>query len=256
VTSAARQSFGHLAGAVADGAGDSVVLAGAVAMAADILAGAGGSGGGFVARSGVVVAHVRPTPAGGTGSAGNRQPRRRVSRGMKPILTGAALALAFAAAPAQAQELFGGVLVHDVDTGLTKSGIEEGVDFELGWRGERIRFLRAVGAPTPQAFVSLNSAGNTHFAAAGIAWKIGGRVYLRPAIGVAVHTGPGRVVPSDDRIDFGSRILFAPELGLGARLTSRASIEASWVHLSHAQLFGPQNPGLDTIGLRLNYRFR
>ncbi|HYG47399.1 MAG TPA: acyloxyacyl hydrolase [Allosphingosinicella sp.] len=175
---------------------------------------------------------------------------------MKPILTGAALALAFAAAPARGQELFGGIFVHDVDTGLTKSGIEEGVDVELGWRGERIGFLRAVGGPSPQVFVSANSAGDTHFAAAGLSWKIGGRVYLRPGIGLAVHTGPGRAVPGDRRIDFGSRILFAPELGLGARLTDRLSVEASWVHLSHAQLFGRQNPGLDTIGLRLNYRFR
>jgi len=175
---------------------------------------------------------------------------------MKPILTGAALAAAFAAAPAHSQELFGGVYAHDVDTGLTKSGIEDGVDFELGWRGDRIGFLSAVGGPSPQAFVSVNSAGDTHFAAAGISWKIGGRVYLRPGIGLAVHTGPDQVVPGDERIDFGSRILFAPELGVGARLSERMSIEASWVHLSHAQLFSPQNPGLDTIGVRLNYRFR
>lgn len=173
---------------------------------------------------------------------------------MKLILAGATFALAVAAAPAGAQELFGGLYVHDVDTGLTKSGIEEGADFQLGWRGERIGALRAIGRPSPQAFVSANSAGNTHFAAAGLSWKIGGRVYLRPGIGLAVHTGPGRVVPGDDRIDFGSRILFAPELGLGIRLGERASIEASWVHLSHAQLFGPQNPGLDTIGVRLNFK--
>jgi hypothetical protein len=175
---------------------------------------------------------------------------------MKLFLAGATFALALAAAPARGQELFGGVYVHDVDTGLTKSGIEEGADFQLGWRGERIGGLRAIGSPSPQAFVSVNSAGNTHFAAAGLSWKIGKQVYLRPGIGLAVHTGPGQVVPGDDRIDFGSRILFAPEIGVGVRLGERASIEASWVHLSHAQLFGPQNPGLDTIGVRLNYRFR
>lgn len=175
---------------------------------------------------------------------------------MKPILTGAALALAAAAVPAHGQELFGGVYAHDVDTGLTKSGIEEGVDLELGWRGGRIGALRAIGSPSPQAFVSINSAGDTHFAAAGLSWKIGGRVYLRPGIGLAVHTGPGQVAPGDDRIDFGSPILFAPELGVGARLNDRLSVEASWVHLSHAQLFGGQNPGLDTIGVRFNYRFR
>lgn len=174
---------------------------------------------------------------------------------MKLFVVGAALALAVAA-PAHGQELFGGVYVHDVDTGLTKSGIEEGVDVQLGWRGDRIGALRAVGSPSPQAFVSLNSAGDTHFAAAGLSWKIGGRIYLRPGIGLAVHTGPGRFVPGDDRIDFGSRILFAPEIGFGARLNDRLSIEASWVHISHGQLVSAQNPGLDTIGVRLNYRLR
>lgn len=168
----------------------------------------------------------------------------------------AALALALLASPGDASDIFGGLYAHDVKTGLTKSGFEEGADIELGWRGDRIGFLSALGGPRPHALVSLNSAGNTHFAAAGISWKIGRRVYLRPGVGLAVHTGPGQVVPGDDRIDFGSRILFAPELGLGARLTDRLSVEASWVHLSHAQLFSPQNPGLDTIGVRLNYRLR
>lgn len=172
---------------------------------------------------------------------------------MKLLLASIA-ALGLSAAPARAAEVFGGLRAHDVDTGLTRSGIEEGVDVELGWRGDKIGFLRAVGGPRPHAYVSLNSAGNTHFAAAGISWKIGDAIYARPGIGLAVHTGPGRVVPGDDRIDFGSRILFAPELGVGARLTDRVSIEASWVHLSHGQLFGRQNPGIDTIGVRLNFR--
>jgi len=180
---------------------------------------------------------------------------------MKPLLAAIAALAALAAlplfaSPVRAGEFFGGLYVHDVDTGLTRSGIEEGVDVELGWRGEKIGFLRVLGGPRPHAFVSLNSAGDAHFAAAGISWKIGRKIYLRPGIGLAVHSGPGRAVPGDDRIDFGSRLLFAPELGVGARLTDRFSIEASWVHLSHAQLFGRQNPGLDTIGVRLNYRFR
>ena len=160
------------------------------------------------------------------------------------------------ATPAAAGEIFAGLYAHDVDTGLTKSGIEDGVDLELGWRGDRIRALSAIGSPSPHAFVSVNSAGDTHFAAAGISWKIGRQVYVRPGVGLAVHTGPGRVVPGDNRIDFGSRILFAPEIGVGVQVSEQVSVEASWVHLSHAQLFSGQNPGLDTIGVRINYRFR
>lgn len=161
-----------------------------------------------------------------------------------------------AAGAAQAQEIFGGVYKHDVDTPLTFSGIERGADFQLGWRGERIQGLHAIGSPSPHVFVSVNSAGDTDFAAAGISWKIGNTVYLRPGIGLAVHDGSSRPRNPFRRIDFGSRVLFEPEIALGYQLTDRVSVEASWVHLSHAQLFGPQNPGIDNFGARMNYRFR
>jgi hypothetical protein len=159
------------------------------------------------------------------------------------------------AAPARAGEVFGGIYSHDVKTGLTKSGFEPGVDFQLGWRGDRIQALRAIGAPSPHVFGSVNSAGATNYASAGISWKIGRSFYGRPGVGLAIHDGPSRVVPSDGRIDFGSRLLFALEFGLGYQVNERTSLEASIVHLSHGQLFSPQNPGLDNLGLRLNHRF-
>ena len=164
-------------------------------------------------------------------------------------------AAAAAAQPAYADEIFGGIYSHDVKTGLTKSGFEPGVDFQLGWRGDRIRALRVIGAPSPHVFGSLNSAGATNYASAGISWKIGRSFYGRPGLGLAIHNGPSRVVPGDGRIDFGSRILFALEFGAGYQVNERTSVEASIVHLSHGQLFSPQNPGLDNIGLRLNHRF-
>ncbi|PSJ41989.1 acyloxyacyl hydrolase [Allosphingosinicella deserti] len=175
---------------------------------------------------------------------------------MVRILSVAALGtVACTASPVDAQELFGGIYAHDVETRLNLSGnVEQGVDLQLGWRGARIRGLRPLGSPSPYGFVSLNSAGDTHFAAAGLSWKVGKRIYLRPGIGLAVHSGPRR--PGPDRIDFGSRILFAPEFGIGFRLGPRTSAEASWVHLSHATLLGDQNPGIDTIGVRINHRFR
>jgi hypothetical protein len=41
-------------------------------------------------------------------------------------------------------------------------------------------------------------------------------------------------------------------LAVGTHINSRLSIEASWVHMSHAQLFGKENPGIDNLGVRLN----
>jgi hypothetical protein len=69
----------------------------------------------------------------------------------------AILIAALSAAPAHAGEVFGGVYVHDVDTALTKSGIEGGADLMLGYRGGRLGHTPL----QPYVFGALNTAGNT-----------------------------------------------------------------------------------------------
>jgi hypothetical protein len=162
----------------------------------------------------------------------------------------AACAATLASTPARAGEIFGGISAHDVDTFLSISGVEDGADVQLGWRGDRI----AATPLQPYAFVSAHTEGQTHFAAAGLSAKFGDRIFIRPGVGVAIHTGSTDDFEQvgDGEIDFGSRVVFAPELGVGARVTDRLSVEASWVHLSHAQLFGRQNPGMDSIGVRVS----
>jgi hypothetical protein len=160
-------------------------------------------------------------------------------------------ALATSAA-ANAGELFGGLYVHDVKTPLDKSGIEGGADVMLGYRGGAIGHTPL----QPYVFGALNTAGETSYAAVGLSAKFGRSIYIRPGLGIAVHTGSAEKFqdPSNDKIDFGSRVLFEPELGVGAQINDRLSIEASWVHMSHAQLFGRQNPGIDNLGVRLNLK--
>ena len=150
---------------------------------------------------------------------------------------------------ATASEIFGGLYVHDVDTPLTLSGVESGMDVQVGWRGGRIGRTPL----QPYAFVSAHSEGQTHFAAIGLSAKFGDRIFIRPGLGLAVHTGSAAnfQVVGNDEIEFGSRVLFEPELGIGARINERISIEASWVHLSQGQIFGRQNPGMDSFGIRL-----
>ena len=157
--------------------------------------------------------------------------------------------------PAFAGEVFGGLYVHGVNTPLSLGGSPEGgVDIQLGVRGGP---LIPGTRLEPYVFGALNSKADTSYAAAGLSWKFGDRIYIRPGLGLAVHSGSAADVthPDHDHIDFGSRILIEPELGIGARLSDRLSIEASWVHLSHATLFSGQNPGIDNIGARLNFRF-
>jgi hypothetical protein len=162
------------------------------------------------------------------------------------------LAAVLAALPAAAQagEVFGGLYVHDVKTPLDKSGIEGGADVQLGYRGGRIGHTPL----QPYAFGALNTAGDTSYAAVGLSAKFGHSLYIRPGVGLAIHTGSTKKFqdPTNDKIDFGSRILFEPEVGVGAQVNDRLSIEASWVHMSHAQLFSRQNPGIDNFGVRLN----
>jgi lipid A 3-O-deacylase len=172
---------------------------------------------------------------------------------IRAILAGAALTVA--AAPAHAFELFGGAYLHDVQPPLTHDLNEDGHDFQVGIRGDPIAALGPIGGPAPYAFASLNDRGDTSLVAAGLAWRFGGPVYLRPGIGIAVHDGPSRRVGANGRrSDLGSRVLFEPELAVGTQIVPLVSAELSWVHVSHAQLFGRQNPGLDLWGVRLNLR--
>jgi lipid A 3-O-deacylase len=163
-----------------------------------------------------------------------------------------------AAAPASAQELFGGVLAHDVHLPIDKGGFENGVELELGWRGSPLGALHAIGAPAPYLLASVVPSGGTHFAAAGLSWQIGrGPVFFRPGAGLAVNSERLKVYDVNGRrLDLGSRITFEPEVAIGYRLGRRAAVEAVLVHLSHAQLFSRQNPGMDSIGLRFSWNLR
>ena len=162
----------------------------------------------------------------------------------------AALTALFATSPAHAGDLFGGVYVHDVKLPTDKSGLEQGVDFQVGYRGSG--FLHT--PLQPYGFVAVNSAGDTSYAAVGLSAKFGGAIYIRPGLGLAVHTGSAGKFYRLDKIAFGSRVLFEPELAIGTQLAPRISVEASWVHMSHAQLFSHENPGIDNLGVRLNLK--
>lgn len=174
----------------------------------------------------------------------------------RPSLFAAAVAAVLLASPAAAQEVFAGAYVHGVDTPFTLRTEESGADLQAGYRFAPQESLAFIGSPEPYLIASVNTRGDTGFAGGGLGWKLGqGTVYLRPALGVVIHDGPSeRYSPIDGkRTDLGSRVLFAPEIALGARLSQRLSVEASWVHISHARLFNrQQNPGIDMMGVRLN----
>lgn len=157
------------------------------------------------------------------------------------------------ATPARADEIFAGLGSQDIVTPLAQDTGATGVDFQLGYRGEPIEALSFVASPSPYILASVNSAGDTSFAAVGLSWKFGEKIYLRPGIGVAIHDGPKLAfAPDGSQTQLGSRVLFEPELAVGVKISERVDLEASWVHLSHARIFSSvQNPGIDSIGMRL-----
>ncbi|HJV42312.1 acyloxyacyl hydrolase [Caulobacter sp.] len=195
------------------------------------------------------------------------------------LLAAGALALA---APAQAGEAFVGVYKHDVTfigeaVGLGAAGREDGVDVHLGYRTGKLENLGWLGKPQVHTMVSINSKNKSNFVAAGFDWKIDfgqpGGFYLRPGMGLAYTDGKAKLPPanapgiSDEerarrtylyyhRIEFGSHVLFEPELALGYQVSDRMSVELSYTHLSNGQIFHQgKNQGLDDAGVRLVYAF-
>ena len=184
------------------------------------------------------------------------------------------LLLGIACGSAQAGEAFVGAYVHDVDDGISYGKFENGTQIVVGARTTALDELAFFGKPRVHLLVGVNTAGETSYAATGLAWRfdLNERFYVQPGIGIAIHDGrinlpspnaPGlspqeRLSRLEDRrirLDLGSRVLFEPELSVGWKVNRRLSLELSWIHLSHARLAGSYNPGVGDVGLRLLYRY-
>ena len=177
---------------------------------------------------------------------------------MRSIRGAAAAALLSAtASPALAGEVLAGLYDHDLDVNVALGNFESGAQAGVGYRTDQIEGLRFIGRPHAQAMLMANTAGETSYATAGLLWRFGlGRgFYFGPGIGAAIHNGSTEdFQATPDDLYLGSRVLFAPEVNLGWRGQGRWGVEASWIHLSHGQTRGGQNPGLDDIGVRVTYR--
>lgn len=187
-----------------------------------------------------------------------------------------------APASAWAEEVFVGVYKHDVTfigkaVGLGAAGREGGADIHLGYRTDRIERLEWLGKPQAHAMLSINTNNTSNFAAVGFNWKVElgqpGGFYLRPGLGLAYTDGKAGLPPANapnltpeerarrtwlyyNRIDFGSKVLFEPELALGYQVSDKVSVELSYTHLSNGQIFHQgKNQGLDDAGVRLVYAF-
>ena len=160
-------------------------------------------------------------------------------------------------ATVQAQEIYSGTSFHGVDTPLTLKTGERGSDVQAGIRSAPIEGLKPIGSPSAYLHGQISLNGNTSLVAAGLSWKFGEQFYVRPGIGLALHNDKITEFRADgERLDLGSRVLFAPEVAVGVKLSTRTAFEVSWIHVSNATLLSRQNPGLDFIGARLVFALK
>ena len=170
----------------------------------------------------------------------------------------AAGAVALASGAARAGDLTAGVLAHNADLGITVCCAEGGTaDVQLGYRTLPIPWLLRFGDFRAHLFGEANTSGGVDFVAAGLSYRIhlGRDFYVAPGIGGAIQDGDAsQFQVRADHLSLGSRVLFEPELTAGWHATERLSVELHYNHLSHGQLAGAQNPGVDNLGVRLAWR--
>ena len=143
-----------------------------------------------------------------------------------------------ALSPAYAGELFGGIYVHDIKTAADKSGIEGGIDLQLGYRGGPLGRRRcspmSSARSTPPVTPIMRRSACREFRRP---------LFIRPGFGIAIHTGSAdNFQIRNHKIEFGSRILFEPELGIGARSTTPDDRGELGAHEPRAAVQAPE-PG-------------
>jgi lipid A 3-O-deacylase len=181
---------------------------------------------------------------------------------------GAAL-ISAPAAEAGVDEVHVGVMAHNVCViNCDNANKEDGPNIELQVSFESPAFLDWAWSPQPYVMASVNTSGNTSFAAAGLEWRwnFADNWALEPGVGVAVHDGetdnpfangtPEAEAFSNEHVLLGSDVLFRTSLGLTYDFSGPWEAQLYYEHLSHGQILATgRNQGLDEFGIRVGYQF-
>jgi len=181
---------------------------------------------------------------------------------------GAALMLA-PAAEAGVDEIHVGVMAHNICVTDCKNAFKEdgpNVEFQVSF--DSPGFLSWAFSPQPYLMASINTAGDTSFAGAGLEWRwdFAEGWALEPGFGVVVHDGetdnpfangtPEAAAFAEDHVLLGSETLFRSSIGLTRDFEGPWEAQLFFEHLSHGQILGDgRNQGLDQIGVRIGYQF-
>ena len=110
--------------------------------------------------------------------------------------------------------------------------------------------------PRPHFGGSVNGAGRTSFAYAGLTWSadLTPVLFLETSLGGAVHDGATGGGPAPNQSALGCSPLFRESASVGVRLNARWSVVATVEHLTNAGACAA-NRGLTNLGARLGYTF-
>lgn len=149
-----------------------------------------------------------------------------------------------------------GVMAHD--QGPASDHHEHGIDLNV-----EVLFtpLNIIGSPRPHVGATLNFAGDTSIAYAGLTFPLhdSRRWFGNGFIGGVVHNGPLHKNPvgcqADSDCGFGVRVM--PHLGveLGYYVTTENAVSLYWDHMSHKGIISGENEGIDHLGLRYRRPF-
>ena len=149
-----------------------------------------------------------------------------------------------------------GILAHD--QGPMSDHHEHGVDLNLELLFTPVNLF---GTPRPHLGASLNLAGDTNVAYAGLTFPFyeSRRWFLNGALSAALHDGPLHKDPVGCQLysdcGFGVRVLPRAGLSYGYYLSSGEAIALFWDHMSHKWVINGENEGIDHIGLRYQKPF-
>lgn len=133
---------------------------------------------------------------------------------------------------------------------------------------EELASLKWALSPQPYVGGLLNLEGNTSYIGGGLLWRqtLGEKFYTDLSIGAVIHNGTTNIEFEggfqelinrlDNEIEFGSRVLFKPQISMGFRVNKSWAGEVFFEHLSHGGLLGDRrNDGVDNIGAKVAKRF-
>lgn len=152
------------------------------------------------------------------------------------------------------KEIKGGILHHDTDNLWSGSSREEGVDLNVeAIFNHDLHFWG--GTLSPAVGVSVNTSGDTSklYLDGRFEKDFADDFFFALGIGAAVHNGNTKATDRN-RKALGSKVLFHFPFELGVRLGEKTSLSLYFDHVSNAWMADP-NEGMDTLGLRIGYRF-